>query len=83
MTIPVNNDDDVFVASLLAEMRKAADGKLVVRKKDFAAVSKRFSIDSCTDKYLEVYGLVAKQEAIVAPAPAPARSRARARLAVM
>ncbi len=83
VTIPVNNDDDVFVASLLAEMRKAADGKLVVRKKDFAAVSKRFSIDSCTDKYLEVYGLVAKQEAIVAPAPAPARSRARARLAVM
>ena len=57
VTIPLIEDDEAFVARLLEEMQQAAAGKLVVGAEDFAAASKRFSIETCADKYCGVYGL--------------------------
>ena len=49
--------DAEFTDALLDELRKAADGELRFDAKAFATIARRFSMQTCVDRYLELYGL--------------------------
>ena len=65
VTIAPDGDDDMFVAALLAEMKRAAANKLRVSAKAFAAAAARFSIAACADRYVLVYGIGERKEDVL------------------
>lgn len=57
VTIDVVQDDEVFIAALLDQMRRAVNGELSFSANSFEAVAKRFSIETCVDKYEKLYAI--------------------------
>ena len=50
-------DDEIFVAALLEELRRAVRGELSFSPSSFKLLENRFSIEACVDKYEELYGI--------------------------
>ena len=57
VTIEVAQDDEVFIAALLDELRKAINGDHSFSADSFEVLAKRFSIETCVDKYEKLYAI--------------------------
>jgi glycosyltransferase involved in cell wall biosynthesis len=66
VTIPPERDDDRFTEILSDTLKQVIANEVVFPIEAFDEIGRRFSIDACLDRYLDIYGIKnAMQEAVV------------------